>query len=213
MALLVSGRYRAFAGSAAALAGLVALSAIAVGPGGTETYLERLNFAAGVPVNRELTVAPLVVDLTITRILQVAFAIWALALVYRFRKRSIEWVFVIAIVGGILASPYLHLDDLVMLGLAAWLYLKTERRPRWAWVYVLGLVLAAEGIPVWGPLPVLAGEIGVLLLASVSALEAHDGDGKHDDAERQHDSRLEHDRQDLAVDGEPKLVDHRAGQP
>ena len=213
MALLVSGRYRAFAGSAAALAGLVALSAIAVGPGGTETYLERLNFAAGVPVNRELTVAPLVGDLTITRILQVAFAIWALALVYRFRKRSIEWVFVIAIVGGILASPYLHLDDLVMLGLAAWLYLKTERRPRWAWVYVLGLVLAAEGIPVWGPLPVLAGEIGVLLLASVSALEAHDGDGKHDDAERQHDSRLEHDRQDLAVDGEPKLVDHRAGQP
>ena len=213
MALLVSGRYRAFAGSAAALAGLVALSAIAVGPGGTETYLERLNFAAGVPVNRELTVAPLVGDLTITRILQVAFAIWALALVYRFRKRSIEWVFVIAIVGGILASPYLHLDDLVMLGLAAWLYLKTERRPRWAWVYVLGLVLAAEGIPVWGPLPVLAGEIGVLLLASVSALEAHDGDGKHDDAEPQHDSRLEHDRQDLAVDGEPKLVDHRAGQP
>ena len=213
LALLVTGRYRAFAGSAAALAGLVALSAIAVGPGGIETYLERLNFAAAVPVNRELTIAPLVGDLTITRILQVAFAIWALALVYRLRKRSIEWVFVIAIVAGILASPYLHLDDLVMLGLAAWLYLKTERRPRWSWVYVLGLVLAAEGIPVWGPLPVLAGEIGALLLVSVSALEAHDGDGEHDDAEGQHDPGLEHDRQDLAVDGQPQPVDHRAGQP
>jgi hypothetical protein len=35
---------------------------------------------------------------------------------------------------------------------------------------VLGLVIAAEGIPVWGPLPLIAGEIAALVLLSVAAL-------------------------------------------
>src|SRR5712692_1962537 len=79
-------------------------------------------------------------------------------------------MFVLAILGGLLATPYLHLDDLVMLGLAAWLYLRIPGRPRWSWAFVVGLVIAAEGIPVWGPLPLIAGEIAALLLLSVVAL-------------------------------------------
>jgi hypothetical protein len=211
-ALLVSGRYRAFAGAAAALGALAALSAIAIGPDGIAAYQERLGFAAGVPVNRELTLAPFIGDLTITRVVQVVVALWALALAYRFRKGRIERTFVIAITGGLLASPYLHLDDLVMLGLAAWLYLRTDRKPRWAWVYVLALVIAAEGVPFWGPLPLIAGELGALLLLSVAALEADHRDGEHHDAEAKHDPHLDRDGQKLSVDGEPKLVDHSAGQ-
>jgi hypothetical protein len=167
IALLVSGRYRAFAGAVAVLAVIGAASAINVGPGGIAAYQERLAFAAGVPVNRELTLAPLIGDLTITRLIQVAIAIWALALAYRFRKGPIEWIYVIAIIGGLLASPYLHLDDLVMLGLAAWLYFRIDPKPRWAWVLALGLVIGAEGIPLWGPLPLIAGELGALLLVSL----------------------------------------------
>jgi hypothetical protein len=165
VALLVSSRYRAFAGAVAALGVLAAASMISIGPDGIAAYLERLNFAAGVPVNRELTLAPFIGDLTMTRIAQVAAALLTLALVYRVRKGPIEWTFVLAIAGGLLASPYLHLDDIVMLGLAAWLYLRIDRKPRWAWLYALALVIAAEGIPFWGPLPLIAGEFVFLLLS------------------------------------------------
>jgi hypothetical protein len=129
-ALLVSGRYRAFAGSAMAIGLLVLAAMLVVGPGGVSAYEQRLSFAAGVPVNRELTIAPFVGNLAAARVVQAAIAIWALALVYRFRRRGHEWLFVPALVGGIAASPYLHLDDLVMMGLAAWLYLRTSPTPR-----------------------------------------------------------------------------------
>ena len=171
LALLVSGRYRALGGAAIALGALAAASALAVGTEGIAAYQDRLNFAAGVPVNRELTLAPFIGDLTVTRIIQVAIAVWALALVYRFRRRAGEWIFVPAIVGGLLASPYLHLDDLVMLGLAAWLYLRTESKPPWAWVFVLGVVIAAEGIPIWGPLPLIAGELLAMVLLTLAAMQ------------------------------------------
>ena len=167
-ALLLSGRYRAFAGAAVVLGAFAIASAVNVGPGGIATYQERLNFAAGVPVNRELTLAPLIGDLTATRVVQVLMAVWTLGLAFAFRRRSPEWLYVVAIAGGMLASPYLHLDDLVMLGLAMWLFLRTERRPAWAWVYVLGLVIAAEGVPVWGPVPLLVGELVALALLSAS---------------------------------------------
>jgi hypothetical protein len=77
-------------------------------------------------------------------------------------------VFIPALVGGLVASPYLHLDDLVMLGLAGWLYLRTSPRPGWSWLAVIALVIAAEGIPFWGPLPVIAGEVAALLLLSLA---------------------------------------------
>jgi alpha-1,2-mannosyltransferase len=173
-ALLVSGRYRAFAGAAVALGVLAGASAIAVGTAGIAAYQDRLAFAASVPVNRELTLAPFIGDLTLTRIVQVAIAIWALALVYRFRRRSVEWILVPALAGGLLASPYLHLDDLVMLGLAAWLYLRAEPKPRWAWVFVLGVVITAEAIPIWGALPVIVGELLLLLLLTLSPMAERD---------------------------------------
>jgi hypothetical protein len=110
----------------------------------------------------------------VARVIQVVLAIWALVLAYRLRARGHEWVFIAALVGGLLASPYLHLDDLVMLGLAGWLYLRTSPRPGWSWIVVIALVIAAEGIPFWGPLPVIAGELVVLLLLSLMPRhEAH----------------------------------------
>jgi len=173
-ALLVSGRYRAFWGSVVAVGALALVAALVVGPDGISTYQERLSFAAGVPVNRELTIAALIGNIPVARVVQALLAIWALALAYRLRGRGHEWVFVPALVGGLVASPYLHLDDLVMLGLAAWLYLRTSPRPGWSWIAVIAMVIAAEGIPFWGPLPVIAGELFVLLLLSLMPRhEAH----------------------------------------
>jgi hypothetical protein len=169
VALLVAGRYRAFAGSALALGLLALASAVALGTSGISAYEARLSFAAAVPVNRALTLAPIIGSIPVTRVVQAAIAVWALALVYRLRRRGPELIFVPALIGGLLASPYLHLDDLVMLGLAAWLYLRTGR-PAWTSALVLAVVIAAEGMPIWGPLPVIATELASLVLLSVLAL-------------------------------------------
>jgi hypothetical protein len=168
-ALLVGGRTRAFWGSVVALGLLAGASAIALGPDGVGAYAARLNFAAGVSVNRELTLAPLVGSLTATRVIQAGIALWALFLVYRLRRRGHEWLFVPALVGGMIASPYLHLDDLLMLGLAAWLYARTSP-PAWTIGFMLALAIAVEGLPIWGPLPVIVGELAALGLLSPAAL-------------------------------------------
>ena len=170
VALLAGGRFRAVAGAAVAIAVLLTGSGLNVGPDGMAAYAERLSFAADVPVNRQLTIALVIGGLGAARLVQAAIAIWALALVFRLRKQSPEWIYVLAILGGLLATPYLHLDDLVMLGLAIWLYLRIPGRPRWSWAFVLALVIAAEGIPEWGPLPFIAGEIAALLVFSGAAL-------------------------------------------
>ena len=212
VALLLSGRTRAFLGSVVALGVLGGASAITLGPSGIAAYEARLNFAAGVPVNQALTLAPLIGSIVATRVIQVAIALWALVITVRVRRRGNEWILIPALVGGMLATPYLHLDDLTMLGLAGWLYLRTSP-PAWTWLVMLGLVLAAEGVPFWGPLPLIAGEIGALVLLSVAALKVDDRNPKHDHSEGEHDARLERDRKHIAVDGQPQPVDDRARQP
>jgi hypothetical protein len=189
-ALLVSGRTRAFWGGVVALGLLAVASVMALGPSGVAEYSARLNFAASVPANRELTLAALLGSLPVTRVIQAAIALWSLVLAYRFRGRATEWIFVVPLVGGMLASPYLHLDDLVMLGLAGWLYLRTDRNPRWAWVFLLGVALAIEGLPVWGPLPMIVGEVATLILVSVAALKHDDRDAEHHGSEREDDAHL-----------------------
>jgi hypothetical protein len=72
-----------------------------------------------------------------------------------------------------LATPYVHLDDLMMLGLAGWLCLRANVAS-WTWVYVLAGVVAVEGEPIWGPAPVIAAELGAVVLLSVAAFTARD---------------------------------------
>lgn len=211
VALLAAGRYRAFLGSAAALGFVAVASMMSLGTGGVGAYVDRLSFAAGVPVNRELTLAPLIGNLALTRAVQVVIALWSVALVYRLRRRSAEWLFIPALVGGLLASPYIHLDDFLMLGLAAWLVLRTKTAS-WTWAYVLGLIIVIEGVPIWGPVPAIAGEIGALLLISVAALKADDGDPEHHQAERQHDAHLQRDGKELSADRQPNALDKRVRQ-
>jgi hypothetical protein len=200
-ALLVTGRWRTFIAAAAVLAVLGIASIAALGPDGAATYLQRLAFASSVPANQSQTLAPLIGNMPVTRAAQVVIALWALALAYRLRHRGPELTIAVALVGGLAAAPYVHYDDLLMLGLAGWLYLRSTAH-RWGWAYVLALAIAAEGFPIWGPAPILAGEIGALaLLSLVPPPDADDRDREHHDSEGRHDSHLERDRQDLAVDG------------
>ena len=178
LALLAARQNRAFAGSVISIGVLGAASALALGADGLSTFQARLGFAASVPVNRELTLAYFAGDLSVTRGIQIAVGILTLVLAFRLRSRGPEWPYVCALAGGMLATPYVHLDDLAVLGLAGWLALRTST-PVWTWVYFLALVIAVEGEPIWGPAPVLIGELGALALVSVAAVQgaavtAHD---------------------------------------
>jgi glycosyl transferase family 87 len=168
LALLATRQFRAFAGSAVALGVLAGASLLALGPDGVRAYLDRLSFASNVPVNRELTLAFVLGGAA--RPVEVFIAAWTTLMANRLRGRGPEWIYAAALVGGMLATPYEHLDDLAMLGLAAWLVLRT-RVPAWAWGLVLVGVLAVEGSPIWGPLPVIAAELGALMLVSAAALK------------------------------------------
>ena len=167
LALLAARQDRAFAGSAITLAALAALSAVALGSHGVSAYMDRLNFAGNVPVNRELTLAYIVGDAA--RPVEIFIATWTVLLVYRLRHDRVELVYASALVGGMLASPYMHLDDFAMLGLAGWLVLRSGPTG-WAWVYILAGVFAIEGEPFWGPLPVLLLELGALAVMTRVAL-------------------------------------------
>ena len=171
LALLAAGRWRAFAGSAIALGLIGGLSVIALGWDGVAAYQARLSFAAGVAVNRDLTLAPLLGSVAAARVAQVVVAAWALFIVYRMRHRGPEWIFVPALAGGLLASPYLHLDDYAMLGLAGWLAIRA-RPARLTWLAVLAAVLVVEGEPFWGPAPLVAAELVAMCLLTVHALRA-----------------------------------------
>ncbi|MFI5282980.1 MAG: hypothetical protein ACHQ0J_07610, partial [Candidatus Dormibacterales bacterium] len=130
----------------------------------------RLSAASNFPVNRELTLYALIGNQMATRGLQLVVAGWTCFLAFRFRRRAPQWIYAAALVGGMLASPYLHLDDLLMLGLAAWLVLRTGIGG-WTLGYMLLAVISVEGLPIWGPLPVIAAELAGLALLSWAAFK------------------------------------------
>jgi len=189
-ALLVTGRWRAFAASAVVMAALAIASAVALGPGGVASYEALLNFATTVPQNQSQTLAAWIQNIPATRAVQAAIALWTLALAYRMRGRGAETTLAIALVGGLASSPYVHYDDLTMLGLAALLFMRGPC-PRGTYAYVAALVIAAEGFPIWGAGPVLAGELGALLLLSIAALKHGAGVAEHEEAEGEHHADLD----------------------
>jgi hypothetical protein len=207
--LLVSGRWRAFASSVVVLAAITAASLVALGPSGVTDYVDRLNLASMVAENQAQTIAGWIHNLQAARVVEGLIAVWTVGLVYRLRRRGPAVVLAVALIGGLAASPYVHYDDLAMLGLACLLFLRAARG-RWVIAYAIALFIAAEGFPMWQAGPVLAGELIALLLLSIPALEHHHGYAEKDEAEREHDPGLEGDRQHLAVDGQAQPVDGRA---
>ncbi len=206
VALLVSGRWRAFASSVVVLAAITAASLVALGPSGAIDYVDRLNLASTVAENQAQTIAGWIHNLQAARVVEGLIAVWTVGVAYSLRRRGPAVALSVALIGGLAASPYVHYDDLAMLGLACLLFLRAARG-RWVIAYAIALFIAAEGFPVWQAGPVLAGELIALLLLSIPALEHHHGYTEQDGAERKHDPGLEGDGQHLAVDGQAQPVD------
>ncbi|HVB77797.1 MAG TPA: hypothetical protein VNI34_08370, partial [Candidatus Nitrosotalea sp.] len=86
---------------------------------------------------------------------------------WRHRRRSGDLVLVVGIVGSMLFSTFLHLDDLMILIVAAWLLLRLHN----GWwtatavgiMFVVSLQLYYNASPLWGS-AFVAGELGGLIL-------------------------------------------------
>jgi Glycosyltransferase family 87 len=162
LALLVLGRFRAFVTWVAGAVVVAAGSLAAIGFGGASEYAARIASVSSHPevyVSVPDLSAPSLVGggyagaVAIAAVVAVAgFGIWA------HRDRGLELSLAIALVGSLLATPYLHEPDTVMLVAAAWLYLRS-RPPAWAIAFLgLGYLLIdlgqAPGVG-WTPLVVL----------------------------------------------------------
>jgi hypothetical protein len=162
LALLVIGRRRAFVAwvAGAAVFSLGALAAI--GPGGLTAYAARAS-----EVSRHPEAWASVPDLSLPSLLGGGFvALASIAVVagvglyaaWAHRERGIELPIAIAVVASLVATPYLHEPDTVMLVAAGWLYVRSSP-PGWALGFlVAGYVLVDLGqAPAvgWAPIVVL----------------------------------------------------------
>ena len=127
-ALLVAGRRKAFFAWAASMAAVGAVVLPLIGLAGLRAYLSRLSYAQSHPgefwvgwaynLSRHFEGTPVSMRL-------VELAAVGLALLAAFRQRAqLELVIAAALVGSLLATPFLHLDDLMLLFPAGWLVLR-----------------------------------------------------------------------------------------
>lgn len=132
-ALLCAGKRRAFTGWLTAMAGLGLIVLAVIGFDGARAYADRLAWAGSSP--QELWVAWSYTlarhfDSTWARTAVLASAV-AATLIAAFRHRGrIEIAYAAGLVGSVLASPYAHLYDFMLLFPAAWLVLRVAR-PLW----------------------------------------------------------------------------------
>jgi hypothetical protein len=150
-ALLVAGHRRAFLSFVAGAAVLAAGTLLAVGTTGAFAYLDRLAWAQAHPsemmVAWEYTLARRFVDPALRASVLSLAAVVTLVAARRLRT-SPELVFAAAIIGSLLASPYLHLYDFLWLFPAGWLVFRSL--PGWwslvslATVYVFVYFSAPE---------------------------------------------------------------------
>ncbi|HVS50295.1 MAG TPA: glycosyltransferase family 87 protein [Candidatus Dormibacteraeota bacterium] len=141
-ALLVAGRYRAFAGWLAAGAVVVLIAFLLLGSGGLFAYVNQLR-------------GPLpngAADLTLTGAIGVTgFVAFALRVVIvgavlatAFRLRGMPGLVVpVGVIGSLIVSPYLHGSDLCLLAASSWMI--WEERPVLAWraPLAVGWILAS----------------------------------------------------------------------
>lgn len=145
VALLLFGARKAFVAWAAASALLILVSALSLGVSGTEQYLQRLLLAQHSPLEYYVTFS---IDLPVmihNRWLRVATegALIGLTLIVvrRQRRGRLEVAVATSLVGSILVTSFIHLDDLIVLILAGWLCLRAELPSAFGWTIVVGLVV------------------------------------------------------------------------
>jgi hypothetical protein len=130
MALLLAGYRRVFLSWAAATLVLVAASLLVIGADGVQYYRQAIEVVYHLPGLKPDTLAGVLGFGLAGRLAAALAAGVALFTAWRARGAGPEWPIAAALVGSVLASPYLNVYDLTVLVLAAWLVLRTQP-PLW----------------------------------------------------------------------------------
>jgi hypothetical protein len=150
-ALLVAGYRRAFIVWAAAMAVIAGVAMASVGPSGVHTYVDRLQAAAGnggadYMVASSLSIAAILGHGWLAAGAQGILILVTLVAAYRHRRLGPELPMVAGLIGSLLVTPFIHLEDLTTVVVAAWLYLRTRPPIEGRIHLVLGYALLAPSI-------------------------------------------------------------------
>lgn len=173
VALLVAGRWRTVGGWALASAPVGVLILLGLGVHGLEDYRALIDYASRVSYNHKLAIAYAFGPGPAALAIEAVLGGLALVAAWRQRDSGLEPVLAAGLLGSILATPYLHLGDLLILVLAAWLFLRRPA-PMWARLWLLAGAAAAEFAAISTPIPLFVAELGflVLLLLPASVMQA-----------------------------------------
>jgi Glycosyltransferase family 87 len=166
-ALLVSGRYRVVVSWAAVCAVLAGAFAVSLGPAGLMSWWNALTVLESNAEHAYFTLAYLFGFGPLTYVLLVVQGAVALAIAWR-RRRDMDVVFAVGLVGSLTASIHLHLYDYSSLALAAWLILRTSP-PLWHRLWLLVGVVTMQALALGLPAPQLIWDAGWLAILVVSS--------------------------------------------
>ncbi|HYM97653.1 MAG TPA: glycosyltransferase family 87 protein [Candidatus Sulfotelmatobacter sp.] len=163
LALLVSGRWKAFAAFAVAGAILFAASAATIGTSGIAAWLNDVTLVRADPHTAPMTYSYLFGRGALAAGVEVGLGLAALGFAWHRRER-LDLVFALGLAGTTASATYLHEDDIAILVLAAWILLRTRQSVALR-VWLLAGVAAAQLIAIGQALPMLIWEpVWIVLL-------------------------------------------------
>jgi hypothetical protein len=174
-ALLLSGHYRLVASWAAGCALLGIASVVQLGPSGLMAWWNATREIQNLSVNTQATLAYLLGNGPVTYALWALQGAIALLIAWR-RRRELEMVFAVGLIGTIVAASYLHEQDYSTLVLAAWLLLRMSP-PMWQRWWLLAGILSMQLLDYTASPQLIfdAAWLGMLLVASPGASGAAEG--------------------------------------
>jgi hypothetical protein len=161
--LLVAGHRRIFVSWLLTTVLLVVASMLSLGASGLHQYAQVLGSLHSAEFSRHFTLAALGAGSTLTIALEGLAAVVTLVVAYRIRDQGTASVIAVALLGGMLAAPYLHVEDFTVLLPAAWFLLR-EADSIAQRLWLLPIAVTMELAWVLGPLPILASLTISLLL-------------------------------------------------
>jgi hypothetical protein len=151
-ALLFAGRFRAFLSWSATAVVLSAVAALTLGSHGMSAYLSQLTGPLPTGADNLTLHGALGVSGPLALGLRVLIVGAVLVAAYKVRG-SPGPVLPIAIIGSLVAAPYLHGSDLCLLSAAAWMVWEERPTATWRVPIAVGWILASPFLDVFGLSP------------------------------------------------------------
>ena len=151
-ALLFAGRLRAFIAWSGSAGVILVVAALTLGSHGMSAYVSQLTGPLPTGADNLTLHGALRVSGPIELALRVLVVGAVLVAAYKLR-RSPGLVLPIAIVGSLLAAPYLHGSDLCLLSAAAWMVWEERPTATWRVPIAVGWLLASPFLDIFGLTP------------------------------------------------------------